>query len=247
MKLEIQHITKAFGEKNVLENVSFTIGKATIATLMGANGSGKTTLFNIISGFLKADKGNVILHAKPIDKLPAYKRNTIGINRTFQDMRLIGNLTVLENVLLGFRNQNGEQWQNVILSSKSIKKEEKENRIKAKEILETCFIADIMESKASDISYGQQKLLNLACCMANDAQVILLDEPVAGVSPLYREKLEKIVLGLRKEKILLIIEHNTDFIEAVSDEILFLNQGRITKFSDYATMRKNKAVQEAYI
>jgi len=247
LSLELQHIAKSFGDKNVLEDVSFSLAKGKVAVLMGTNGSGKTTLYNIITGFLKADKGNVLLHKVSIDKLPPHQRNIKGISRTFQDMRLIGELTVLENVLLAFQNQKGEKWWNVLFPSKSITQEKEANREKALKILTDCFIEDVAESKAAEISYGQQKLLNLACCIANDAEVILLDEPVAGVNPVYREKLESIIRHLKKEKALLIIEHNTDFIEAVFDEILFLNGGRIAKFSDYATMRNNKAVQEAYI
>ncbi|MCB0537008.1 MAG: ABC transporter ATP-binding protein [Bacteroidetes bacterium] len=247
MSLKIEHITKAFGEKEILKEISFELEKGKATVLMGTNGSGKTTLYNIITGFLKADKGNILIHSEVINKLQPYQRNAKGISRTFQDMRLIGELTVLENVLLAFQNQKGEKWWNVLFPSKSVSQEQEANKVKAQQILTDCFIEDITESKAAEISYGQQKLLNLACCMANDAEVILLDEPVAGVNPLYREKLEAIIKELKKEKALLIIEHNTDFIEAVADEILFLNNGIITKFTDYTTMRNNETVQEAYI
>lgn len=247
MLLEIQHIAKSFGDKRVLEDVSFELTKGKAVVLMGANGSGKTTLYNIITGFLKADSGNILLHKHIIDKLPPYLRNSKGISRTFQDMRLVGELTVLENVLLAFQNQSGEKWWKVLFSSKSVSQEQDTNKGKAENILKKCFIADVVDSKADEISYGQQKLLNLACCMANDAEVILLDEPVAGVNPVYRERLESIIQELKKDKALLIIEHNTDFIEAVADELLFLNDGKIVKFVDYATLRSNKAVQEAYI
>ncbi|WP_299368704.1 ABC transporter ATP-binding protein [Winogradskyella sp.] len=247
MSLDIQHIAKSFGDKSVLEDVSFQLEKGKVAVLMGANGSGKTTLFNIITGFLKADYGKILLHNELIDKLSPHRRNTKGISRTFQDMRLIGELSVLDNVILAFQNQSGEQWWKVLFPIRSITNEQDTNKGKAERILNDCFIADVAESKANEISYGQQKLLNLACCIANNAEVILLDEPVAGVNPLYHKKLELIVKVLKKEKILLIIEHNTDFIQAVADEILFLNGGTITKFVDYATMRNNKAVLNAYI
>lgn len=227
--------------------MSFQLTKGKVTVLMGPNGSGKTTLYNIVSGFLKPDAGYVIFHGEAIDKLPPYLRNAKGISRTFQDMRLVGELTVLENVLLAFQNQSGEKWWQVLFLSKAIKQEQEVNTVKAKSILKDCFIADVANSKAEEISFGQQKLLNLACCMANDAEVILLDEPVAGVNPVYRDKLESIIQELKKDKALLIIEHNTDFIKAVADECLFLNAGKIAKFADYATLRTNEAVQEAYI
>ncbi len=246
--MQIQHIAKAFGEKTVLQDVSFELEQGQIKVLMGTNGSGKTTLFNIITGFLKADNGNVLLHSERLNDMAPHRINRKSIGRTFQDMRLIGDLTVLENLLLAFDKQEGEKWWKVLLPNKAIKQEQKKNKDQALEILKKCFIQDVALSKASEISYGQQKLLNLACCMANDTEVILLDEPVAGVNPVYRDNLVAVILKMKEAgKGLLIIEHNTDFIEAVADEILFLNEGKIAKFADYATMRSNEVVQEAYI
>lgn len=248
MTLQIKHIAKAYGEKQVLQDVSFELKKGTVTVLLGTNGSGKTTLFNIISGFLKQDKGEIILNDKSIKQTEPYLINRLGISRTFQDMRLIGQLTIKENVLLAFANQNGENWWNVFLPNKSILQEQKENESKAIELLKTCFINDVANSKADEISYGQQKLLNLASCMANDATFILLDEPVAGVNPVYRERLTAIIKNLKEQgKALLIIEHNTDFIEEVADEILFLNEGVVKFFDNYASLKNNTEVQEAYI
>ena len=247
MSLKIEHISKSFGEKEILKDVSFELKKGKATVLMGTNGSGKTTLYNIITGFLKADKGKVLIHNDTIGELPSHQRNARGISRTFQDMRLVGELSVLDNVMLAFQNQSGENWWKVLFPSKGSAQEQEENKISAEEILRECFISDVAQSKADEISYGQQKLLNLACCMANNAEVILLDEPVAGVNPVYQDKLESIIQELKKDKAILIIEHNTDFIEAVADEVLFLNAGKIATFADYATMRINEAVQESYI
>lgn len=247
LTLTISHIAKSFGDNQVLTDVSFELHKGQIAVLMGANGSGKTTLFNIISGFLKQDKGEVSINGKIINKTAAYKINRLGITRTFQDMRLIGNLSVKENLMLAFPQQEGEKWWKTLLPNKGIKHEQAENSQKADEILKTCFIDDISDSKADEISYGQQKLLNLACCMANEPQFLLLDEPVAGVNMAFREKLTEVIRKLKADKALLIIEHNTDFIETVADRIFFLNNGRITGFENYETLRQNPEVQNAYI
>lgn len=248
MRLAATNIAKSFGSHQVLSDVSLELNGGHIAVLMGANGSGKTTLFNIISGFLKPDKGDVAVNGKVINNTPAYKINRLGITRTFQDMRLIGNLTVKENVMLAFPNQQGEKWWKTLLPDKAVEREQQANNLKADEILKTCFIDDVAESKAAEISYGQQKLLNLACCMANNPQILLLDEPVAGVNPAYREKLTEVIRRLKAEnKALLIIEHNTDFIEAVADEIFFLDKGRITVFENYETLKNDAEVQNAYI
>ncbi|MFY0653884.1 MAG: ATP-binding cassette domain-containing protein [Cyclobacteriaceae bacterium] len=248
MSIKVNHISKSYGDKRVLENISFLLEKGNVYVLMGANGSGKTTLFNIISGFLKPDNGSIVLNDEILIKVAPHQINRKGITRTFQDMRLIDELTVLENVLLAFPNQKGEDWWNVLLPNTKVKRDEKTNIDAAKRILTQCFIDDVATSKAGELSYGQQKLLNIACCIANDAQVFLLDEPVAGVNPVYREKLVTIIKALKaKNKTVLIIEHNTDFIEAVADEIMFLNNGKILNFASYDLLRRNETVQEAYL
>ena len=115
-------------------------------------------------------------------------------------------------------------------------------------MLNACFIGDIAESKANEISYGQQKLLNLACCMASDASILLLDEPAAGVNPVFREKLASVVENLKIQgKALLVIEHNSDFIEAVADEILFLHNGVIQQYDSYQEFKDAPEVLNAYI
>lgn len=245
--LEVQHIAKAYGEKQVLKDISFELSKGKIVVLMGANGSGKTTLFNILTGFLKADKGKVLLNGQSIMNKAPHLLNQFGVSRTFQDMRLIGKLTVRENILLAFPKQQGEKWWNIFLPNSKVKAEQKRNTEKANKLLKRCFIENVAGNKADEISYGQQKLLNLACCMANDAEVILLDEPVAGVNPIFRDRLTEIIQNLKaKGKAILIIEHNTDFIEQIADEILFLNDGVLTRFENYETLRNNPKVQEAF-
>lgn len=248
MTLATENISKSYGDKKVLQDVSFSLKEGMVYVLMGANGSGKTTLFNIISGFLNADNGTVTLNDTALKSIAPHRINKKGITRTFQDMRLINELTVLENVLLAFQSQKGEHWWNVLLPNTKVKAQEETNTVKAKAILKQCFIENVASSKAGEISFGQQKLLNIACCMANNAKVFLLDEPVAGVNPVYRDKLVAIIKTLKAEnKTVLIIEHNTDFIEAIADELLFLNNGSITNFTDYEQLRSNETVQEAYL
>ncbi len=248
MRLSAQHITKSFGDRRVLNDVSFELSEGKVCVLMGTNGSGKTTLFNILTGFVTPDAGKVLIDEICIDNLQPHERCLKGIGRTFQDLRLIGGLTVKENVLLAFPKQKGENWWNVILPSKNVKIEQNNNRLTAEKILSQCFIEDVAESKADEISYGQQKLLNLACCIACGTSILLLDEPVAGVNPTYREKLSDVVRRLKSEgKSLLIVEHNSDFIEAVADEILFLHNGTLQHYDSYSDFRNDKKVLEAYI
>lgn len=245
MILQVKHISKAFGDNHVLDGASLSLEFGQISVLMGANGSGKTTLFNIISGFLKPEAGVVYLDGKSVKSLSPHKIARMGLSRTFQDMRLISNLTVRENILLAFSQQRGEVWWRVCCPNRD---EEQYLGSRVDEILQTCFIEDVAGSLAGQISYGQQKLLNLACCLANDAPILLLDEPVAGVNPKYRDLLAQIILALRASgKALLIIEHNRDFIELVADKILFLNGGRISEYASYKAFRESEIVQNAYV
>lgn len=248
MILNVQHIAKSFGEKQVLINVSFSLEKGTINVLMGTNGSGKTTLFNILTGFLDADHGTCLLGGKKLDHTSPHLINRNGITRSFQDLRLITELTVLQNILLSFQEQQGENWWKALLPNHSVREQENSNMEKACTILEECFLTDVADSNAGEISYGQQKLLTMACCIANDAEVILLDEPVSGINPSYQGKLTDIIKDLKKKgKAVLIIEHNSDFIKTVVDQILFLNEGHITSYKNYEDLRNDEFVQEAYI
>mgnify|MGYP000576396948 CR=1 FL=1 len=245
MILQVKHISKAFGDNHVLDGASLSLEFGQISVLMGANGAGKTTLFNIISGFLKPDAGEVYLSDKLIQSLSPYQVARIGLSRTFQDMRLISKLSVRENILLAFSQQRGEAWWRVCSPNRD---EEQHLGRRADEILQTCFIEDVAGSLAGQISYGQQKLLNLACCLANDAPILLLDEPVAGVNPKYRDLLAQVILGLRASgKALLIIEHDRDFIELVADKILFLHRGKISEYVTYKAFRENEVVQNTYV
>lgn len=246
MILETKHITKSFGENKVLRDISFELEKGKIYFLMGANGSGKTTLLNILTGFLTSDKGNISWNGKDIINEDPYLINKNGVSRTFQDLRLIEELTVKENVLLSFKNQEGEKWWKAILPKNKYNTEQNNNI--ANKILKETFIGEVGNQKAKEISYGQQKLLTLACCIANDAELFLLDEPVAGVNPNFREKLSNVIRNLQnKEKTFLIIEHNSDFIKLLANRILFLNEGTIFEYESYQDMRMDKHVREAFV
>ena len=130
----------------------------------------------------------------------------------------------------------------------AVRKEQEGNTHFAYEILAKCFIQDIADSKANEISYGQQKLLNLACCIASGASVLLLDEPVAGVNPVFREKLSVIIRYLKAQgKAILIIEHNADFIEEIADEILFLHDGQLQRYNSYQEFKDAPEVLDAYV
>lgn len=238
--LKIENLNKSFGKNKVLQNFSYTFKEKTIYALMGANGSGKTTLFNLLSGFLQSDAGQILFQEKSIAKLQPFQISNLGLSRTFQDMRLIPSLTVYDNILLALKNKKSEK----LLTSFLPQKDDLYTK-KIEEILIKTHLEKVQHSKAEDISYGQQKLLNLAVVMVNNFDLLLLDEPVAGVQPEFRKEILDLIQGFNKTVI--VIEHNPEFIEELTDNILFLDRGKIILEGNYDTIKNNKEVQKAYL
>lgn len=249
MILEIKHITFGFPpERQILKDISLSLEEKKIYALMGSNGAGKTTLFNLITGFIKPQSGDFFFNGEIITYQQPYKINRQGIGRTFQDLRLITKLTVKDNVVLVMQQNPTDNWLNAMLPENFHLKTNTTLKKKADEIVEQFFLEDVKNSLASEISYGQQKLLSLACCVANGARLLLIDEAVAGVQPEYRKKIAMLIKLLKEQgKTILLIEHNTDFIADVADQIFFLHEGKISTFENMESLRKDKQVMEAYI
>lgn len=247
--LELININFTFNNKsNLLNNLSMDLKKGAIYALMGANGSGKTTLFNIISGFHKQSSGNIIFKDKKIDKMLPFQRSLMGIGRTFQDLRIITKLTVFQNILLAMKDNPGDLWYKSILPSKFNERQIKFITQKATEILETYKLADVRNNPAGEISFGQQKLLTLACCATNDAELLMLDEPIAGINPEFMKIIRDLLVELKaQDKTILFVEHNSDFIVDTADEIFFLNQGKLKSYRNIYEMSEDSYVKEAYL
>jgi branched-chain amino acid transport system ATP-binding protein len=162
----------------------------------------------------------------------------LGVARTFQDLRLIGKLSVRENILLSLPNQPGERLSCALLPAGILRDRNSTDGQKADLLLAEYFLAEVAEDPAAQISYGQQKLLTLACCAALNAGVLLLDEPVAGISPEYRERIAERLAGLKAVgKCILLIEHQADFLERTGDAFLYLESGQLHRFNTFAAFR----------
>jgi len=213
--LELRNIHKSFGDVRVLNGVNLRLERGLVYTLKGGNGSGKTTLINIISGFLKPDKGDIEFKKEKIIHFLPYRVNRLGIGRIFQDLRLATQMTVYENILLA-------------LEKKMFANPDKEQKKYVDEILEKVSLSEKRNELAGEISYGQQKLLTIGCCIANDADLLLIDEPVAGIDKDNLQKIINIIKQLKQEgKTILQIEHNNDYINSTSDQILQMEKGVI--------------------
>jgi branched-chain amino acid transport system ATP-binding protein len=224
--LEIKNIHKSFGDQKVLQGLSMSVEPGRIHTIIGGNGSGKTTLFNLITGFLKADKGEIRLNGHRVDNRSPVRINKKGITRTFQDLRLITKLSVRENILLSFKDNPGEQLLNALLPGRVFKKQYTGLFEKTDQILEKIHLKSVESNLAGEISYGQQKLLTLGCCIANDARLMLLDEPIAGIDKQNYVRIVDLIMAFSEEgRTILQIEHNKEYIRQVSDHVFYLIDG----------------------
>jgi ABC-type branched-subunit amino acid transport system ATPase component len=245
--LEGKNLSKNFDGIKALDDLSFSIEENKIISLIGPNGSGKTTLFNIITGFLEPDNGEVYYKGKPILEEPPHHIANLGIGRTFQNLRLLQKITVLDNVLLAFKDQSGESFFGVYFSLKN-KKEQEINREKALTLIEFVGLSEKAEDLAENLSYGQQKLLTLACCIAMDADLLLLDEPVAGLSSVMIAKMFGLMKELKKQgKTIFFIEHNLKVVTEVSDKVIVIDEGKKIAEGEPRIVIENPKVIEAYL
>jgi len=246
--LEIKELDKAFDGVKALNSFSCTTQQGEILGLIGPNGAGKTTLFNVITGFIPANRGEVKFKQTSISGLAPYNISNIGIARTFQDLRLIKRLSVLDNLLLSYPNQPGELLRNIFFRWVASKKQEMKNRETTLSFLKQAGLADKTSDLAENLSYGQQKLLSLVCCLAAGADLLLLDEPVAGIAPEMIEKILTIIKDLPADgKSVILIEHNLDAVMQVCDRVIFMDAGVKVSEGTPGEVRNDPKVIEAYI
>lgn len=241
MTLNIKYLHKNFGGIKALDGASMKIEEGRITAIIGPNGSGKTTLYNAVMNLIKKDKGQVFLEHKDITKLKDYKIAKAGISRTFQQVRLFKNLTIRDHIEIALE-QNDES----ILKSLFSRKEKKIKKIK--KILEIVNLNKPVSTYAQDLSYGQRKLLDLATALAKPHNILLLDEPVAGVNPLLRKQIKEIIKKLNKKgETIVLIEHDMNFVMDLADEIFVMESGKIIAHGKPKDIQNNKKVLDAYL
>jgi branched-chain amino acid transport system ATP-binding protein/neutral amino acid transport system ATP-binding protein len=242
--LKIKNLKKYFGGVKAVDDCSFEIQPETITALIGPNGSGKTTIFNLISGILKADSGEIIFDNKNITTLSPEAISNLGISRLFQQTRLFNNLTVKENLLLALDNEDTKFWKNLFGFNKIT--EEKERKIK--EMLNLINMEKFENTLANDLSYGQKRLVELSRTILNPHKFLMLDEPVAGVTPRLREEIAKILKGLKEEgETILLIEHDMNFTLEVADWVIVMEKGKVIAEGNPEEIKNNPRVLEAYL
>jgi ABC-type branched-subunit amino acid transport system ATPase component len=246
--LKVSNLSKTFDGLKAVEDFSFAIEKGKIVGLIGPNGAGKTTVFNIITGFLAADSGEVFYQGKSLTRLSADRIARNGMARTFQDLRLIKSLPAIENILLARPQQSGEHFLPAVMRRKKMLHEEARNRQKALELLDFVGLTDKQNNLAGALSYGQQKLLTLACCLAMEADLLLLDEPVSGVHPDMIAKMLSLITQLAAAgKTILFIEHNIEAVMQVADHVMVMDAGRKIAEGPPQMIKDNPEILEAYL
>jgi len=245
--LRCQHLSKSFAGVHALADVDLTFPSAGTVAIIGPNGAGKTTLLNVVTGFLRPDQGRVALSGQDMSHMQPHQIARLGIARTFQDVRLISQVSVLENALLARPNQKGERLLPALFRN-GVAAEESHNRAEAMRWLKFVGLADQVNQLAGELSYGQQKLLTLACCLATDARILLLDEPVAGVHPQMIEQ----ILGLLRQlrdfgKLVIFIEHDLASVRLVADMVIVMDDGKVIAQGKPSEVLDRPEIIEAYV
>lgn len=245
--LKIDSLSKRFDGVQAVSDVSFSIQKGTVTSLIGPNGAGKTTLFNLICGYLTPDRGSINFMGKELNGAPPHVIASMGIGRTFQNLRVIKMLTALDNVLLSARDMEMSSVLGPVFNIMR-KDPETKSREGAYELLDFVGLREKADDLAGSLSYGQQKLLSLACCIALKPLVLLLDEPVAGVNQEMIINILTLLRRLRDKGIaVFFIEHNLGAVMEVSDRLIVMDEGRIIADGIPSVVKEDPAVIEAYI
>jgi len=224
--ITVNKLDKNFGGVYAVHNCTFTVQEGTITSIIGPNGAGKTTLFNLICGIIKPDSGEILFRGQRITGLPTHMIARVGISRTFQQAKLFKNMTIKDNLLLARTTSDSE----------------------LKKILKKVHFPLNMDTRASDLSYGQMRLVEIARALLKPHKLLMLDEPTAGVNPKIRQELKRILLNLKKEgATIVLIEHDMEFVMSISDEVIVMAEGTVLMRGTPKQVQKDKRVLEAYL
>lgn len=246
--LRTDKISKIFGGLTALEDVTFSIKKNEITGIIGPNGAGKTTLFNIITGLYTQTAGNIFLNDRNISAVPPEKLARLGLVRTFQNIELFGQMTVLENVMVGLHTKSRSGVISCALKLPGNLREERKTRDKAGEWLDFCGLSDLSGVAANNLPFGKGRLLEIARAMALEPRIILMDEPAAGLNSRETIHLADLIRKIRDSGVtVVLVEHDMELIMDICDSIIVLNLGRKLAEGTPREIQENPEVIAAYL
>ena len=246
--MTVNAVEKAFGGIRAVDGCTLDVSPKSITGLIGPNGAGKSTLFNIIAGLYRPDGGEIWFNGTQIDGLPPYDIVDLGLTKTWQIPHELRNLTVLENVVLAAKGNSGEHLLNLFFRPRAVKQDEKQWRIRAREVLKLTQLDNLANEHARTLSGGQKKLLELSRALMSDPTLVLLDEPVAGVNPALTGSLMDLIERLRREgRTFFLIEHDMNVVMNRCDRVIVMHQGRKLAEGPPATVKTDPTVIESYL
>ncbi|HSB69380.1 MAG TPA: ABC transporter ATP-binding protein [Candidatus Methylomirabilis sp.] len=246
--LETRALCKSFGGVVAVGNLNLTVRPGQIHAVIGPNGAGKTTLLNLVSGLIQPDGGEIRFHGKPLDGMRPCDRATLGMARTFQNLQILGNMTVLENVMVGRHLKSRCGLMAAALRLPRARQEERAIEREALRHLEFMGLAPRRNDPAGSLPFGQQRWLEIARALATEPSLLLLDEPAAGLNPTETDCLGGLIQIIRSHGItVVLVEHDMELVMRVSDTVLVLNYGEVLAEGSPAAVQNDPAVIDAYL
>ncbi len=246
--LKVTNLKKSFGGLKAVDVQSLNLNTNELTSIIGPNGAGKTTFFDLISGFQDSDEGKVYLNDKNITRSQPYSIARLGMIRTFQLTKVFDRMTVLENMMFSASTVNNDSFIRSLIRLPSQKTTEKNIKERSFEIMKDLNIDHMANSYARELSGGQKKLLELGRSIINDPDILLLDEPLAGVNPKLAEEILQIILNLSEKGIsILMVEHNIEAVMKISQRVIVLAEGMVIADDTPENVRSNEKVIEAYL
>lgn len=247
--LEVRELSMRFGGLLAVDQVALDVNKDEIVSIIGPNGAGKTTVFNCLSGFYQPTGGKISFQNQEIQGKPDHKISLLGMVRTFQHVRLFNSMTVIENLLVAQHRHVNTNILSGLLNTPSFKRREQEAMDRAAHWLRKVNLIGEANREAGNLSYGQQRRLEIARCMVTEPSLLMLDEPAAGLNPRETKDLDELIVGLKANEgvSVLLIEHDMNLVMGISDRIVVINQGRPLATGTPDEIRHNDDVIKAYL
>lgn len=241
--LKVRGLRKAYGAIQAVDGVSFEVRPGEIFGVIGPNGSGKTTMFNSVLGQIACDAGVVELNGQDITNMPPLQLNRAGVGRTFQTLQVFGRMSVRDNLLVAAQEHRGSMWRRMFAPGDS------GLGAKADALIDQFRIRHVADKQAGTLSYGQQKLVDIAMAFMSEPDLVLLDEPCAGVNPSLVGGISRLLKDLNRQRrgSFVVIEHNMDFVMDLCHRIMVMVEGKVMAIGTPAEIRSNKEVLDAYL